>query len=149
MDAVDARAASIRMFTVPGRHVGTTLVRRYATVAAEWERLRLELFHDLVHADDERFLELSVMMQRLSTELGLQTCNAKTAGTDDVAGITGWRGFLPNDPGYLQSGTWSEAAETWWGRNIVTNALRSQSRRTARSSGSATVAMPIAASPIP
>ena len=41
MSATDERVAHIRMFTVPGRPVEVTVVRQYAAVAADWERLRL------------------------------------------------------------------------------------------------------------
>jgi hypothetical protein len=54
-----------------------------------------------------------VILQRLSTKLGLQTCTAKTAGTGGVAGIAALRGFLPHDLGYLRSETWQEATEMW------------------------------------
>jgi hypothetical protein len=114
MNAVDERAASIRMFTVPGWHVGTAVVRQYGGVAAEWERLRLlEHKNSGLADDDERFLALSAILQRLSIDLGLQTCTVNGAGTDGVAGITDRRGFLPNDPAYLWSGTWHEATEIW------------------------------------
>ena len=48
---------------------------------------------------------MSMTLRRLSAELGLTTCTAETAGTDGIAGITGWQGLLPNDPGYLTSDT--------------------------------------------
>ncbi len=50
-----------------------------------------------------------------AAELGLKTCSAKTAGTEDVIGITGRQGMLPNDPGYLYSSNWIEYAESWCG----------------------------------
>lgn len=115
MNAVDERAASIRMFTVPGLHVGTAVMRQYGIVAAQWERLRL-LEHQnsgLADDDDQRFLGLSAILQRLSIDLGLQTCTLNGAGTDGVAGITDGRGFLPKDPAYLWSRTWHEATEIW------------------------------------
>ena len=114
MSAIDERVAYIRMFTVPGRPVEVGMVFQYAAVAADWERLRLRLHRNgvLVRADDERFTTLGVTLRRLSIALGLKTCTTKTAGTDDVAGITGRRGFLPNDPGYLQSSRWFESAES-------------------------------------
>jgi hypothetical protein len=43
MSAVDERAAHIRMFSVPERAVGFSAVFQYATVAADWERLRLQV----------------------------------------------------------------------------------------------------------
>ena len=42
MSAIDERVASIRMFTVPRRPVEVVAVYRYAAVAADWERLRLQ-----------------------------------------------------------------------------------------------------------
>jgi hypothetical protein len=111
--ALDERAASIRMFTVPGLDVGTAVLRQYGIVAAQWEHLRLLEHQDSVLADEERFLTLSAILQRLSTDLGLQTCTVKSEGADGVAGITDRRGFLPNDPGFLRSGTWHGATEIW------------------------------------
>ena len=115
MSSVDERAARIRMFTVPDRAVGTSAVSQYAAVAADWERLRLQLNRSPVPvlADDERFSAMSLSLRRLSAELGLKTCSAKTAGTEDVIGITGRQGMLPNDPGYLYSSNWVECAENW------------------------------------
>lgn len=54
-----------------------------------------------------------MILRRFSTELGLQTCTVKSAGTGDVAGVTDRRGFLPDDLGFLRSGTWHEAAGVW------------------------------------
>ena len=65
--------------------------------------------------DDERFSAMSLCLRRLSAELGLKTCSAKTAGPEDVIGITGQQGMLPNDPGYLYSSDWIERAESWCG----------------------------------
>ncbi len=115
MSAIDERVAYIRMFTVPSRPVEVAVVFQYAAIAADWERLRLRLHRDrvLVRDDDERFSTLSVNLRRLSVALGLKTCTSKTEGTDGVAGITGRRGFLPNDPGYLRSSTWFESAARW------------------------------------
>lgn len=115
MSAIDERVAYIRMFTVPGRPAEVFLVHQYAALAADWERLRLRLHRNriLVRADDERFSTLTMILRRLSIELGLKTCTAKTAGSEDVAGITGRRGFLPNDPSYLQSSTWVDAVARW------------------------------------
>lgn len=115
MSAIDERVAYIRMFTVPGRPAEVFLVHQYAALAADWERLRLRLHRNriLVRADDERFSTLTMILRRLSIELGLKTCTAKTAGSEDVAGITGRRGFLPNDPSYLQSSTWADAVARW------------------------------------
>lgn len=117
MSAIDERVAYIRMFTVPGRPVEVRLVHQYAAVAADWERLRLRIRRNPVPvpAEDERFSAMSVTLRKLSTELGLKTCTADTAATDGVAGITGWRGFLPNDPGYLRSETWFQSIERWCG----------------------------------
>ncbi len=105
------------MFTVPGRSVEVLAVYEYSAVAADWERLRLRVRHNSlpVLADDERFAAMSVTLQRLSTELGLKTCTTKTASADGIAGITGWQGFLPNDPGYLYSDTWFQSTERWCG----------------------------------
>ena len=115
MSAIDERVAHIRMFTVPGRPVEVLVVHQYAAVAADWERLRLRVRRNPVpvRADDERFAAMSVTLRRLSAELGLKTCTAKTASTDGVAGITGWQGFLPNDPGYVHSDTWFQSTERW------------------------------------
>ena len=117
MSAIDERVAHIRMFTVPGRPVEVAVVYQYAAVAADWEWLRLRIRHSLrpVLADDERFAAMSVTLRRLSAELGLRTCTAKTASTEGVAGITGWQGFLPTDPGYLYSDTWLQSTERWCG----------------------------------
>jgi hypothetical protein len=117
MSAIDERVAYIRMFTVPGRPVEVLAVYQYAAIAADWERLRLRLLHNLVPvlADDERFAAMSVTLQRLSAELGLRTCTTSTASTDGIAGITGPRGFLPNDPGYLHCDTWFQSTERWCG----------------------------------
>ena len=117
MSVIDERVAYIRMFSVPGRPVKVLAVYQYAAVAADWERLRLRIRHSLlpVLADDERFAAMSVTLRGLSTELGLRTCTAKTASTEGVAGITGWQGFLPNDPGYLYSDTWLQSTERWCG----------------------------------
>ena len=68
-----------------------------------------------VFADEQRFSAISLSLRRLSAELGLKTCSAKTAGTEDVIGITGRQGMLPNDPGYLYSSNWIEHAEIWCG----------------------------------
>ena len=115
MSAIDERVANIRMFTVPGRPVEVVAVYQYAAVAADWERLRLRVRHNPlpVLADDERFSALSVTLQRLSSELALETCTTTTASTDGIAGITGSQGFLPNDPGYLLSDRWFESAARW------------------------------------
>ena len=115
MSAIDERAARIRMFTVPDRAVGSSAVFQYAAAAADWERLRLRVRRNPVpvRADDERFAAMSVTLRRLSAELGLRTCTAKTASTEGVAGITGWQGFLPTDPGYLYSDTWLQSTERW------------------------------------
>ena len=117
MSAIDERAAHIRMFTVPDRAVGSSAVFQYASVAADWERLRLRINRNSVPvlADDERFSATSVSLRKLSAGLGLKTCSAKTASTEDVIGITGRRGMLPNDPGYLYSSNWIEYAESWCG----------------------------------
>jgi hypothetical protein len=117
MSVVDERAGHIRMFTVPDRAVRLSAVFHYAAVAADWEWLRLRISHNPVpvSADDERFSAMSVSLRALSAELGLKTCSAKTAGTQDVIGITGRRGMLPNDLGYLYSDNWIEYAETWCG----------------------------------
>jgi len=105
------------MFTVPGRPVEVAVVYQTATVGADWERLRLRVRRNPVpvRADDERFAVMSVTLRSLSSELGLKTCTAKTAGTDGVAGITGFQGLLPNDPGYLTSDTWFQSTERWCG----------------------------------
>ena len=117
MSSVDERAARIRMFTVPDRAVGPWAVFQYAAVAADWERLRLQVNRSPVpvSADEERFSAMSLSLRELSAGLGLKTCSAKSAGTEDVAGITGRRGMLPNDPGYLYSDSWIEYAESWCG----------------------------------
>ena len=117
MSVIDERVAHIRMFTVPGRPVEVAVVYQYAAVGADWERLRLRVRRNPmpVLADDERFAAMSMTLRRLSAELGLTTCTAKTAGTDGVAGITGWQGLLPNDPGYLTSDTWFQSTERWCG----------------------------------
>ena len=117
MPAIDERVAHIRMFTVPGRPVEITVVHQYAAIGADWERLRLRVRRNPVpvRADDERFAAMSVTLRRLSAELGLKTCTAKTAGTDGVAGITGLQGLLPNDPVYLTSDTWFQSTERWCG----------------------------------
>src|SRR5689334_12266464 len=117
MSAIDERVASIRMFTVPVRPVEVMLVLQYATVAADWERLRLRVRRNAVpvQADDERFAKMSVTLRGLSAELGLKTCTAETAGTDGVAGITGQQGLLPNDPGYLYSDSWVQSTARWCG----------------------------------
>lgn len=117
MSVIDERAARIRMFSVPDRAVGTSAVFQYAAVAADWEKLRLQINRspEPVLADDKRFSAISRSLRRLSAELGLKTCSAKTAGTEDVIGITGRQGMLPNDPGYLYSSNWIECAESWCG----------------------------------
>jgi hypothetical protein len=116
MSAIDERVAYIRMFTVPGRPVEVLVVHQYAALAADWERLRLWVRHNPlpVLAEEERFAALSVTLQRLSTELGLRTCTAKTAGTEGISGITDSQGFLPNDPGHLLFSRWFEATEKWF-----------------------------------
>jgi hypothetical protein len=113
MSTINERAASIRMFTVPEKHGGYDLVRKYAIAAAQWERLRLYDRGNSVLADEERFLTLSAHLQRLSKDLGLRTCAATRDAEPGVSGITDRRGFLPNDPAYLQSDTWREATEKW------------------------------------
>jgi hypothetical protein len=117
MSATDERVAQIRMFTVPGRPVEVTVVRQYAALAADWERLRLRARRHPVSvlADDERFAAMSATLRRLSAELGLKTCTTTTAGTDGVAGITGQQGMLPNDPAFSLSNTWFQSAERWCG----------------------------------
>ena len=114
MRVVDARATAIRMFTVPDRHVGPEMVGKYATVAAQWERLRLLEQQDSVLADEEHFLQLSAILQRLSKDLGLRTCTVNSGNAvDGVWGITDRRGFLPGDLGYLRRGTWHESTKVW------------------------------------
>jgi hypothetical protein len=114
MNAVDQRVTAIRMFTVPVHHVGCRAVGAYATVAAQWERLRLLEHQDSVLADEELFLQLSAILQRLSKDLGLRTCTVNNGeGVDGVSGITDRRGFLPDDLGYLRSGTWHESTGVW------------------------------------
>ncbi len=105
------------MFTVPGRPVAVLSVLEYATVAADWERLRLRVRRNTepVQADDERFSAMTVTLRRLSVELGLTTCTAETAGIDGVAGVTGRHGMLPNDPSYLYSNTWVQSTTNWCG----------------------------------
>ena len=117
MSAIDERATHIRMFTVPDRAVGFSAVSEYAAVAADWERLRLQVNRNSVPvlADDEQFSAMSLSLRKLSAGLGLKTCSAKTASAEDVIGITGRRGMLPNDPGYLFSDNWIEYAESWCG----------------------------------
>ena len=117
MSVIGERAARIRMFSVPDRAVGSSAVCQYAAVAADWERLRLQVNRNAVPvlADDKRFSAMSLSLRKLSAELGLKTCSAKTAGAEDVIGITGRRGMLPNDPGYLYSDNWIEYAESWCG----------------------------------
>jgi hypothetical protein len=117
MSAIDERVAYIRMFTVPGRPVEVLVVHQYAAVAADWERLRLRVRRNPVpvRADDERFAAMSVTLRSLSAELGLKTCTTTTASTDGIAGITGWQGFLPNDPGYIYSDRWFQSTERWCG----------------------------------
>jgi hypothetical protein len=120
MSAIDERAAHIRMFTVPDRAVGPSTVLQYAAVAAGWERLRLKINRNPVpvSGDDERFSAMSLFLRQLSAELGLKTCSATTAGTEDVIGITGQQGMLPNDPGYLYSSSWIEHAESWCAEEV-------------------------------
>jgi hypothetical protein len=114
MNAVDERATAIRMFTVPIGPVGFEVTREYATVAAQWERLRLLEHHDSVLADEEHFLQLSAILQRLSKDLGLRTCIVNyEEGVDGVSGITDRRGYLPDDLGHLRSKTWHESTEVW------------------------------------
>jgi hypothetical protein len=117
MSAIDERVAHIRMFTVPGRPVEVAVVYQYAAVGADWERLRLRVRRNPVSvlADDEWFAAMSMTLRRLSAELGLKTCTTTTASTDGIAGITGWQGFLPDDPGYLYSDTWFQSTERWCG----------------------------------
>ncbi len=114
MNAVDERVTAIRMFTVPVRHVGFEVVGEYAKVAAQWERLRLLEHQDSVLADEEHFLQLSAILQRLSKDLGLRTCWVSDGeAVDGVSGITDRRGFLPNDLGNLRRRTWHESTEVW------------------------------------
>lgn len=114
MNAVDERVTAIRLFTIPVSHVGSGVVGEYATVAAQWERLRLLERQDSALADEEHFLELSAILQRLSKDLGLRTCHLNDGDTaDGVLGITDRRGFLPDDMGYLRRGTWHESTEVW------------------------------------
>jgi hypothetical protein len=109
MNAIDERATAIRMFTSPTSHAGFEVTREYATVAAQWEQLRLLEHHDSALADEEHFLQLSAILQRLSKDLGLRTCTVKKEGAAGVSGITDRHGYLPNDPSYLRSGTWHES----------------------------------------
>ena len=113
MNAIDRRARFIHIFTVPRHHVAMEVVRQYAFVAAQWERLRLLEHQVSVLFDEEHFLNLSAILQRFSTDLGVQTCTVNSEGADGVAGITDRRGFLPYDPAYLHWGTWHEATEAW------------------------------------
>ena len=113
-NAVDKRVAAIRMFTVPDRPVGREVVGKYAAAAAQWERLRLLEHEDSLLADEEHFLQLSAILQRLSKDLGLQTCTLNNGGAFyGVSGITDCRGFLPGDLGYHRKGTWHESTEIW------------------------------------
>ena len=103
MSVIDERVAHIRMFTVPGRPVEVAVVYQYAAVAADWERLRLRVRRNPmpVLADDERFAAMSMTLRRLSAELGLTTCTAKTAGhrrrcrDHGLAGVVTQRSGLP------------------------------------------------------
>jgi hypothetical protein len=47
-----------------------------------------------VVADNERFAAMSVTLRRLSAELGLKTCTAKTAGTDGIDVIEAMHAIL-------------------------------------------------------
>jgi hypothetical protein len=115
VSAIDERVARIRMFTVPGRQVSVVHVHEYALVAADWERQRLRVHNNPlpVQADDDLLALQTATLRKLSTQLGLLTCTAATAGTHGIAGITDTRGFLPNDPAYLRSNGWVESTKQW------------------------------------
>ncbi|TPG35636.1 hypothetical protein [Mycolicibacterium hodleri] len=115
MNAVEDRVTDIRMFTIPVNHVGHLAVGAYAAVAAQWERLRLLEHQNSALADEEVFLQLSAALQRLSKDLGLRTCTVNDGARKPpgVSGITDHRGFLPDDLGYLRSGTWHESTGVW------------------------------------
>ena len=117
MSAIDQRVASIRMFTVPGRPVEVLAVYQYAAVAADWERLRLRVRHNPlpVLADDERSPAMSVTLQRLSTDLGLEDMHHHDGQRRRHCRDHGLAGSLPNDPGYLYSDTWFQSTERWCG----------------------------------
>ncbi|WP_284235763.1 hypothetical protein [Mycobacterium antarcticum] len=115
MNAVADRVTAIRMFTIPANHVGHLAVGAYATIAAQWERLRLLEHQNSALANEVVFIQLSATLQSLSKDLGLRTCtvNDNERNPPGVVGITGRRGFLPNDMGYLRSGTWHESTRVW------------------------------------
>jgi hypothetical protein len=114
MTFVDERISAIRVFTVADRRAGLKVVGEYATVAAQWERLRLLDHQHSVLADEEHFLQMSAILQRLSKDIGLRTCTLNNAAAvDGVSGITDKRGFLPGDLGNLGRKTWHEATEAW------------------------------------
>jgi hypothetical protein len=53
-------------------------------------------------ADDVRFREVTEMRQVLTKKLGLGNS------------VTGWHGFLPDDPQRIISGSWVECAREWF-----------------------------------
>jgi len=89
------------------------IARRYATVAARWDELRILRHRGRSTPGDEmRLAELTHVLAGLSEQLGLET--ASEPGVEGVVvGVTvPWGPYLPGDFGYLIHGwTWDLSSE--------------------------------------
>jgi hypothetical protein len=108
----DDRAAAIKDYLIHNEGADPVLARRYATLAARWERLRLaaEKGHT-TPGDDVRYQELCSALKVLTKQLGL---NAATVGhADCIPGITDARGRLPRDTSRYFYDDWLSIARMW------------------------------------
>jgi hypothetical protein len=102
-NAIAERASAIRQWVHLRDHPDRALVRRYSFVGARFEELRLrQIDGDTTPADDEAFLEVTQMLLTLTRKLGLGES------------VTGWRDFLPMDPGRIIDDSWLEHARMWF-----------------------------------
>lgn len=110
--SIEGHAAAIRAdMERMGRD--PVISRRYATVAARWDQLRISRHRGLsTPGDDARVTELTRVLGGLCEQLGLET--ATDPGVEGVVvGVTvPWGPYLPGDCGYLINGwTWDHSSE--------------------------------------
>ena len=99
--AIAERASAIRHYL--RNHPDQPLVRRYSFLAARFEELKLaQIDGKTTPADDTVFHEVTEMLKVLTKRLGLGDS------------VTGWPGFLPNDPQRIISDSWLECARLWF-----------------------------------
>jgi hypothetical protein len=102
--SLSSRAAAIRDYLDKQNDLSADPMKlyKYSLAAAPWESVRLLIDSGRgTPADDQRFADLTDVLETLSEQVGL--------GGD----LTDSRGFLVRDPSRIICDTWQEAAEGW------------------------------------